>query len=224
MGLELRGLLGADVVADLVARLADAPWADGRATAHGVAKDAKANLQLEPTQPLAKALGAPIVDALSRREDFKAWALPHTLLPLTFARYDVGMTYGDHLDLPAVATPPGPLRTDLSLTVFLSDPASYDGGELVVTLPGGERRVKGAAGDAFVYPSTTVHRVEPVRRGVRLVAITWIQSLVPDEEERTTITDLGETIVRLQRAGVPEPELLRLRHLQHRLLRRWAVC
>jgi PKHD-type hydroxylase len=224
MGLELRGLLGADVVADLVARLADAPWADGRATAHGSAREAKANLQLEPTQPLAKALGGPLIEALSRREDFKGAALPHTLLPFTFARYDVGMTYGDHLDLPVMSTPRGPLRSDLSLTVFLSDPSTYDGGELVLSLPGGEQRIKGGAGDAFLYASNTVHRVEPVRRGVRLVAITWIQSLVGDPEDRALVADLGDAILRLQRSGVPEPELLRLRHVQHRLLRRWAVC
>lgn len=221
---HLRGLVPADVVARVAAALADAPFGDGRSTAHGAARDSKRNLQLDPAHPVAREQGAALVAALNRSEAFMSSALPHTILPLTFARYDVGMTYGDHLDLPVVGTASGPLRTDLSLTVFLSPPDSYDGGELVLPGDDGPRRIKGDAGDAFLYPSHTLHRVEPVTRGHRLVAITWIQSLVRDGEARAILASLASSLVAMHDAGASEAELVKLRQVQHRLLRRWSTC
>lgn len=215
-------LIAPDVAARIAAALADAPFSDGRATAHGGARDAKRNQQLEPAQPLAREHGATLVAALNRSERFMSLALPHTILPFTFARYEVGMAYGDHLDLPVVGTPNGPLRTDLSLTVFLSPAESYDGGELVIPGDTGPRFIKGDAGDAFLYPSDTLHRVAPVTRGQRLVAITWIQSLVPDAEQRAILAGIGESVIALHAAGAADADVHRLRQVQHKLLRRWA--
>lgn len=215
-------LLAPDVAARVAAALADAPFSDGRATAHGGARDAKRNQQLEPAHPLAREHGATLVAALNRSERFMSLALPHTILPFTFARYEVGMAYGDHLDLPVVGTPSGPLRTDLSLTVFLSSPDAYDGGELVIPGDDGPRWIKGGPGDAFLYPSDTLHHVAPITRGQRLVAITWIQSLVPDAEQRAILAGIGDSVIAMHTAGAPDAAVTRLRQVQHKLLRRWA--
>lgn len=219
-----RGLLTPTEVEGVAAALSAVDFVDGRRTAQGAARTVKNNQQLDTSHPVGKAQAAVLVAAMGRREDFKGASLPRTILPFLFARYGVGMGYGEHLDLPIVGTGGGPLRTDLSLTVFLSDPSTYDGGELIVPGPDGERGVKGAAGDAFLYPSDTLHRVAPVTRGTRLVAVTWIQSMVRDPEERAILVALGSALAGMATAGVPETDLLRVRAVQHRLVRRWAVC
>lgn len=219
-----RGIVPPDVLAKVRAGLVDAPFADGRATANGAARDVKQNLQLPAGHPLAKELGALVVTAISRSDTFKTTAMSHAMVPLQFARYDVGMGYGDHLDLPVMGTTSGPVRVDLSLTVFLSDPDEYDGGELVIVgESGGELRVKQAAGDAFLYPAGSLHRVEPVTRGSRTVAVSWIQSLVRDLEDRELLVSLATSLAELKAAGTSEAHLMRLRQVQHRLIRRWAL-
>jgi PKHD-type hydroxylase len=219
---HLTQVLAPDAVAEMQSDLESASFADGRSTAHGSAARAKHNEQLTVPNPVAARLGNRLVEALSQHEAFRNAAWPQTILPPIFSRYRDGMAYGDHLDLPLMATRTGPLRTDLSLTVFLSDPASYDGGELVLHTAMGLVRTKGAAGDGFLYPSDLIHRVEPVTRGTRLVAVTWIQSFVGDPTERSILLDLSTAIQAAQRAGVRDEELMRLQHVQHRLLRRWA--
>jgi PKHD-type hydroxylase len=220
--LDLRGLLDPTAAAGIAASLADAPFADGGATASGRAREAKHNLQLPPTHPRARAAGARILEALARNEAFRAFALPRAILPFTFARYRPGMAYGAHVDLPLVGTEAGPLRTDLSLSVFLSRPEDYDGGALVVPADSGERRIRGALGDAVVYPSDTVHAVEPITRGERLVAITWVQSLVRDPGARAIVAELAGIEADLREAGAPDDACLRLAAVQGRLLRRWV--
>ncbi len=221
----IRGALPPELAASISAALAGAKLADGRATATGKStRDIKNNRQLTVADPLGKKLSDQVIGVLSQREDFKGAALPRTMLPLLFAAYEPGMAYGEHLDLPVMGTATGPMRTDLSLTIFLTPPSEYDGGELVLRTTAGERRLKGNAGDAFLYPSDTLHQVAPVTRGTRRVAVTWIQSMVRDPEERSILIALGHALAAVTASGAPEAEVLRLRAVQHRLLRRWAVC
>ncbi|MCB9679563.1 MAG: Fe2+-dependent dioxygenase [Alphaproteobacteria bacterium] len=219
--LELEGLLDPGQAAAIASRLATAPFGDGRATAHGPARGAKHNEQLDREHPVSQELGATVLAALSQSPVFRAAAMPHTILPVCFARYLPGMEYGTHLDRPVLVTPGGPVRTDLSVTVWLNGPDAYDGGELVVSTPGGERRLRGRAGDAVVYPSDTLHRVTPVTRGERLVAITWLQSLVPSAEQRQILFDLAMLATRLAAIGT-EDDVLAAHHVHHRLTRMWS--
>ncbi len=223
MLVALPEVLGRDTAAEIAAALAGAPFGDGKATAHGAARDAKNNQQLDPADPLAQRLGGQVLATLAQHETFKSAALPRTILPLLFARYRPGMGYGPHLDLPVMGTPAGPLRTDLSLTVWLSPKEGYDGGELILTVDDAERIVKCDAGDALLYASSTLHRVAPVTRGERLVAISWIQSLVRDPEERAILHGLALSAATLERDGIGG-EAARLRQLQFRLMRRWTEC
>ena len=130
-----------------------------------------------------------VTDALRSHEVVRAAALPLRIVPPLLSRYAHRERYGNHVDDPVMQTH-RPVRTDLSVTVFLSDPASYEGGELVIVTPAGEDAIKLPAGDAVLYPSTTLHRVEPVTRGERFVAVTWIQSLVRDAAIRDILFDL----------------------------------
>ncbi len=222
MLVELREVLSRELAAEIAGALAAAPFGDGKTTAHGLARDAKHNQQLDPADPLAQRLGGQVLAALAQHDTFKSAAIPRTILPLLFARYCEGMEYGAHLDLPLMGTPAGPLRTDLSLTVWLSPKAAYDGGELVFDLDGTTCAVKCEAGDAILYPSGTLHRVAPVTRGERLVAVSWIQSLVRDPEHRAILHGLSQSASALEEQC--NAEAPRLRQLQYRLLRLWAEC
>lgn len=204
--------------------LAGAAWADGRHSAGYLSRAVKRNTQLADTDPVARELGETILLALERSALFTSAALPLKVLPPLFNRYSEGQLYGGHIDgaIRPVAGTPHRLRTDLSATLFLSDPESYDGGELVVTDAFGERSIKLRAGDMVLYPGTSVHRVEPVTRGERLASFFWIQSMVRDEVERGILFDLDEAIRRLAR-DVPEQNgLVELAGVYHNLLRRWA--
>lgn len=224
MIIEVPGLLSASSLAELTAALRGAAFDDGKATAHGAARAVKHNRQLAPEDPLARRWGQAIAAAFSCREDAKNASLPHTIMPFRFRRYQPGMGYGDHVDLPVMATARGPLRTDLAMTVWISDPGDYDGGELVIHTAFGDRAIKRDAGAAVIYPATMVHRVNPVTRGERLVAISWIQSLVRDPTRRGILADVmrcaameGTAVEGDEREGV-------LQSIQHRLMRMWADC
>lgn len=221
-GVWIRGLLDPTAASDIVASLDAATFVDGRLTAQGAARAAKDNRQLAPDDALSRELGARLVSAVSANDAFRTLAMPRLIVPFTFSRYDPGMSYGDHVDLPVMGTSHGPVRTDLSMTVFLSDASDYGGGELVLDSDGPTRRIKGKAGDAWLYSASHVHRVEPVTRGRRYVALTWVQSLVADPEERELLASFALGLSALGRDGVPEASLLRLRAVHHRLMRRWV--
>ena len=159
----IKGLLEATAAKELVDALSGAPFVDGAATAQGATKTVKHSLQLPVEHALSQKLGRVILARLNTSDAFKAAAVPHTILPLRFCRYDVDMAYGTHLDLPIMGTPSGSIRTDLSMTVFLTDPNDYDGGVLVFESEYGTKSVRGAAGDAVIYPSSLLHRVEVAR-------------------------------------------------------------
>jgi PKHD-type hydroxylase len=203
-------------VRDLLARGA---FEDGRLTASGQAASTKKNLQLSRNSEVKRQADAILNQAFSASEAFANAAFPNKVAPFTYNRYDVGMTYGAHVDAPFPSD--GRMRSDIALTLFLSEPESYDGGELVVQDGPLESKIKFAAGEAVVYPASSVHRVESVTRGVRLAAITWIQSFVPDIRHRRVLSDLLEVKALLERTQPEGKETVTLRNAFYNLMRLW---
>ena len=192
MIVRFSGLLDGAAIEAISAALDGAPWEDGKQTATGKTRLVKNNLVVPLDHQCSKAAGHVLLERLAKHEGFRAAALPKTILPFRFCRYDVGMGYGSHLDLPLMPTAGGAMRTDISMTVFLTDPGDYDGGELVFASEYGEQRLRGSRGEAVLYPASTFHRVEPVTRGSRLVAVSWIQSMVRDATNRRILFDLAQ--------------------------------
>jgi PKHD-type hydroxylase len=208
-----------------VRRLVDAAdWGDGNATSGFGAALAKRNRQLPQTGEAAVQAGRIILDALDRNLLFTAAALPRTVLPPLFNRYGPGERFGDHVDNAIRRAPGGGrLRTDLSATLFLTDPDDYDGGELWVDDLYGAHSVKLNAGDLILYPASSVHRVDEVTRGERVSAFFWIQSLIRSDAQRALLLDMDLNIQRLaQRVGQDAPEIVSLTGAYHNLLRMWS--
>ncbi len=191
MLLTISGLLNSAQLGKIHQVLEGASFVDGRLTAGFAAARVKNNLEMQQDPERMKLLVRIIMSSLGHNEAFRFGALPHRVADPIFARYEPGMTYGDHVDDPIMGTAGPRFRTDVSMTVFLSPPESYDGGELVVRTSFGERRVKLPAGDAVIYPSSSLHQVAPVTRGERLVALTWIQSYVRDPGRRELLYELN---------------------------------
>ncbi len=211
-------------VASMRQALADADWSDGRDTVGPQGARVKHNRQLPEHAALGQQLGQVILAALAVNPLYFSAALPLRTVPPLFNRYAGGEHYGDHVD-GAVRKMPGSgtlLRTDLSCTLFLCQPDDYEGGELVVADTYGTHDVKLAAGDMILYPSSSVHRVEPVTSGERVCAFFWLQSMVRDNVQRAALFELDQTIQRLRaRIGDCEEVVSLTRHY-HNLLRGWA--
>jgi PKHD-type hydroxylase len=224
MHLVIKDFLSSEELAEITSCLPDADWRDGRATAGYQSRQKKNNAQLEEGSPLARRLGEIVMARLERTPSFVSAALPLKMVPPLFNRYGVGETYGDHIDGAIRAIPGTPLRVrnDLSATVFLADPDSYDGGDLVLHGDGGEARFKPAAGSLLLYEAGCLHRVEPVTRGVRYASFFWVQSMVRDNTHRELLFDLDNSIQRLARERIDHPELTPLTQHYHQLLRLWA--
>jgi PKHD-type hydroxylase len=214
-------LLDAAVLEMLRKELDGGSFADGRRTASGLAAAVKRNLQLEQPEEAPTAAARILLEALARSERFRAVTFARAIRRPEFARYEVGMEYGRHLDAPIQGGRP-PIRADLSLTVFLNEPEEYAGGELVIETRTGEQRLKLPAGQAVVYPADTFHRVEPVTRGVRLVAVTWVQSHVRDPQLREILVDLDTVAARLRAVAPDSEELQLLSRSRDNLLRKVA--
>ncbi|QCO17523.1 Fe2+-dependent dioxygenase (plasmid) [Azospirillum brasilense] len=226
MLLQIPDVLTADEVAHCRAVLEASPWVDGRVTAGSQAVLAKNNLQIPEESDTARELGVVILKALGRNPAFNSAALPLRVLPPMFNRYDLDMTYGNHVDN-AIRAIPGTggmrMRADVSTTIFLSDPGEYDGGDLIVEDTYGTKGVKLPAGHAVVYPSSSLHRVTPVTRGSRWASFFFTQSLVKDDGLRAMLYDLDVAIIDLRRElGDQHPSVLALVNHYHNLLRRWA--
>lgn len=205
-------LLSAEQLSSVRATLERGSWVDGRQTAGAEAARSKHNLQLERGSPAHVQLCELIKQCVLGSDTFKQLALPRRMSQPLFSRYDQGMEYGPHTDDAYRAHEM--LRTDLAVTLFLSDPESYEGGALVV----GDTGVRPAAGDAVVYPATSIHRVAPVSRGTRLACVFWVQSLVRDEAQRDILVTLQGISARLGN----QPALsLALARVQQNLLRMW---
>jgi PKHD-type hydroxylase len=224
MLIRIPNLLTADELAACRAKLAKASWTDGRTTAGLQSARVKENLQLPEDGADTRDLGQIVIRALERSPQFMAVALPRHVFPPSFNRYEPGMAYGAHVDnaIRQVGRSPLRIRTDLSATLFLSDPDEYDGGELVVEGVHGVQSAKFPAGDLIVYPATSLHRVAPVTRGARNAAFFWIQSMVKDDGERTLLFDIDRSIMELSQALPDNAAVVRLTACYHNLLRRWA--
>jgi PKHD-type hydroxylase len=221
----VENLLGADELARARQLLDAAPWGDGRMTAGHQSGQVKRNLQLPEDCAEAAELGHIVLSALGRSALFISAVLPLRVFPPLFNRYDPGMTFGAHVDnaMRQVRATGHTIRTDVSCTLFLSDPDSYDGGELVVQDTYGEQRVKLPAGSAVTYPATSLHRVEPITRGSRMASFFWIQSMVRDDMRRRLLFDMDMALHGL-RGDLPDqhPSTVGLTGVYHNLLRQWA--
>ncbi|OON61958.1 Fe2+-dependent dioxygenase [Massilia sp. KIM] len=224
MLLHIPKVLTQEEVGIMRERLARSGWTDGRATVGAQGAQVKRNRQLPENAPEARELAAMVQAALARNPLFFAAALPVRSMPPLFNRYGVGEHYGDHVDGAVRVLPGGAgmLRTDVSSTLFLSSPEDYDGGELVVQDTYGEHEVKLDAGDLILYPSTSVHRVEPVTRGERICSFFWTQSMVRDDARRAMLFELDRTIESLRSRVGDCPETVALTAHYHNLLRQWA--
>ena len=194
-------------------------FADGRLTASGMAQAVKNNLQIERTGPEISEADRIVISALQRNHDFQNFAFPKRIMMPMYSRYDPGMQYGSHIDNGIMSSKNGdPLRSDIAITIFLSPPSSYDGGELAIELPVGEEEIKLDAGEAVAYSASSIHHVNPVTKGVRLAAVSWVQSTVRSEQLRAILFDLGQAIKRSAGVGNSELSLL-LSKSYHNLLR-----
>lgn len=191
MNFQVFRILEPSEVRAVLALLAGETFVDGKRNVTGAAREVKSNLQADRGEDSRPTESEQLVlNAIQRNPDFQSFTFPRRIQLPMFNRYEPGMEYGSHIDSPVMGKGTGQFRTDLSMTVFLSDPASYDGGELILELPLGEQEIKLDAGEAIVYSSTSIHRVAPVTHGVRMAAVTWIQSSVRDERMREILHDL----------------------------------
>ncbi|MEC5399643.1 Fe2+-dependent dioxygenase [Uliginosibacterium sp. H1] len=224
MMLHVPNVLTREQVAHCRRVLEAADWEDGNATSGPQAAQAKRNRQLPLEAAVTRELGKVIAMALARNATFLSAALPHQSVPPLFNRYEGGEHFGLHIDN-AIRPIPGSLdriRTDLSSTLFFSDPEEYDGGELVVVDTYGMHEVKLPAGDMILYPSSSLHRVEPVTRGVRFGSFFWTQSIVRDDTRRGLLFELDVNIQKLRARIGDTEEVIALTGHYHNLLRQWA--
>jgi PKHD-type hydroxylase len=217
-------ILAPEQVAEFRRLLGSAEWSDGKATVGEQGALVKRNRQLPDNSPLGRRLGEIVLQALARNPLFFSAALPLRTVPPLFNRYEGGEHYGTHID-GAVRAVPGSnqfIRTDLSSTLFLTEPAEYDGGELVVQDTFGEHAIKLPAGDLVLYTSGSLHRVNPVTRGARVSSFFWTQSMVADERQRELLYRLDQTIQRLRAKSGESEETVQLAGHYHNLLRMWS--
>ena len=226
MLIVIERVLDPDEVAAFREKLSGADWIDGAQTAGSRSVAVKQNLQLDRGDPLAVELGNTILRKLGHNPLFISASLAETIFPPVFNHYQNGGHYGTHVDsaLMRVSELNKTIRSDLSATIFLSEPESYDGGELVIEDVYGGQAVKLAAGDMVLYPSSSLHQVTPVTRGQRMAAILWLQSAVADAQARSMLFDLDQSIQSLSAdRAKDDPDIDRLIHVYHNLLRRWAT-
>jgi PKHD-type hydroxylase len=224
MLLHIPDILSHEQVVQMRTALDAADWTDGRETVGVQGARVKRNEQLPDAAPLRQQLGQLVLSALAKHPVYHAATLPLRTLPPRFNRYAGGGHYGMHVDGAVMALPAdiGQLRSDVSCTLFLSDPDDYDGGELIVSDTYGEHEVKLPAGDMIIYPSSSLHRVAEVTRGTRVASFFWVQSLIRDDNRRRLLFELDTSIQTLARTGADAGAVLQLTGTYHNLLRQWA--
>ena len=223
MLLEIHDVLDRQQLTAMRGELLAADWVDGKATAGHQSALVKQNRQLPQESELAQKCGQIILQSLQRSGLFMSAALPQRVFPPMFNRYEGGEHFGNHVDNAIRVLPNGgQLRTDLSATLFLTEPEDYDGGELLIDDTFGAHKVKLKAGSLILYPATSLHRVTPVTRGSRVSAFFWIQSMVRDDGQRTLLFDLDMSIQRLRQQFGHHDALVSQTGVYHNLLRRWA--
>ncbi|MCW5979072.1 MAG: Fe2+-dependent dioxygenase [Bryobacteraceae bacterium] len=224
MLLEFPEILTNEQVAECRQALEHADWVDGRVTAGYQSAMVKHNMQLPEDHPAARRIGETILDSLQRNNLFMSAALPLKVFPPLLNRYEGGHAFGAHVDnaIRQVNGAAFRVRSDLSATLFFTNPEEYDGGELLVEDTYGVHQVKLPAGHMVLYPSSSLHQVRPVTRGARIASFFWIQSMVRDDGQRTLLFDLDTAIQRLREDLRDHPAALQLTGVYHNLLRRWA--
>lgn len=224
MLIEIPAVFSPEEAAGFRSRLQGAEWSGGDRTAGHVAARVKANRQLGDDDPLGKDIAAAIVARLAATPRFISAALPLKILPPRFNLYEGKGAYGPHIDSAVFSVPSSPerVRSDLSATLFLSDPDSYEGGELIAEFGSVRQPVKLPAGHLMLYPASSIHQVTPVTAGQRFAAFFWIQSLVREQTRRTILLELDTSIQALAARDRDEPEIVRLTGLYHNLLREWS--
>jgi PKHD-type hydroxylase len=224
MLIQIPEVLSPETVATFRKRLEGASWIDGSVTAGHQSRLAKNNMQIAETDPVATELGDVILESLERNPLFVAAALPRKIFPPLFNRYSGGQNFGTHVDnaIRQVNGTEHRVRTDLSATLFFSDPDEYEGGELVVEDNYGVQSVKLPAGSMILYPASSLHHVTPVTKGTRIASFFWIQSMVRDDGQRTLLFDLDTAIQRLAAESPEHASVIQLTGVYHNLLRRWA--
>lgn len=225
MLITIANILSTEEIKYFKTHLQQASWQDGSKTAGGIAKNVKHNQQLAEDDNTAKTLRNHLLQKLGQNPTFISAALPDKIYPPKFNKYDIGETYGNHIDN-ALMPIPGTtqvLRGDISCTLFLSNPDEYDGGELTIETQYGTQEVKLAAGDMVLYPANSLHRVQPVSKGVRVAAFFWIESMVRESEQREMLFNLDLSVQKLTaELGSQHSEVVNLSGLYHNLIRKWA--
>lgn len=224
MLLQVPDILSAEEVVQVRAIIDKAQWVDGKITAGFQSSRTKDNMQIPEDHPAARESSDFILSALQRNPLFMSAALPLKVFPPLFNSYAGGQSFGTHVDnaIRQVPGTPHRVRTDLSATLFLTDPNDYDGGELCIEDTYGLHRVKLPAGHLILYPATSLHFVEPVTRGARVSSFFWIQSMIRRDSQRTLLFDLDTSIQRLTQDAPDHPSTVQLTGIYHNLLRQWA--
>ena len=223
MLLHIPNVLSPEQVAVFRQKLDAADWTDGRETVGHLGTHAKRNEQLPEHSALRRELGETVLLALVNNPSFFSAALPLKYLPPRFNRYTGGGTYGFHVDGAVMNLGQGEqLRSDVSCTLFLCEPEEYEGGELIISDTYGEHEVKLPAGDLVVYPSSSLHKVQPVTRGARLASFFWVQSMVRNDAHRRLLWEMDTSIQQLTLDCPQHPSLVSLTGIYHNLLRQWA--
>lgn len=224
MLLHIENVFSTDEAAAYRHALVEADWVDGKVTAGYQSARAKHNLQLPESHPLAQELGDRVVAAIQAHPLFMSAALPLRVFPPLFNRYDGGQSFGTHVDnaIRHISGTSHRIRTDLSATLFLTEPGEYDGGELIIEDTYGTQSIKLPAGHMVLYPATSLHHVRPVTRGSRISSFFWIQSMVRDDGQRALLFDLDMTIQRLATQAPEDPAAVQLTGIYHNLIRMWA--
>lgn len=224
MLLKISTLLTTTQVQNVRELLFAADWIDGGITAGYQSAKAKNNFQLPEDSEAARQLGDTILMALAKNNLFMSATLPLKIFPPLFNCYQSGQSFNVHVDnaIRQVPGTPVKVRTDISMTLFLSEPDEYDGGELIIEETYGSHKIKLAAGDMVLYPSTSLHRVTPVTRGRRFASFFWLQSLVGSDEKRSLLFDMDMAIQSLRKTVDDSPEIIQLTGVYHNLIRQWS--
>jgi PKHD-type hydroxylase len=219
MSYQIFRLLAPEELEAVRAYVSRQTFADGKLTAHGLARVVKNNLQIDRSGGEFSDVDEILISALQRNREFQNFAFPKRITLPMFSRYDPGMAYGSHVDDGIMQSKNGdPVRSDIAMTIFLSPPTSYEGGELAIEMGLGAEEIKLDAGEAVAYSCNSVHHVNPVTSGVRLAAIAWVQSSIRDTQLRAIVCDLGQAVQRSGEAGHHELSL-QLSKSYHNLLR-----
>lgn len=224
MIITIPNVLDAEQLREARSELDKAQWVDGRVTAGHQSARAKDNEQLPEDSPLARQLGSMVLAALERSPRFISAALPLKVFPPLFNRYTGGQSFGLHVDnaVRQIRGTPLRVRTDLSATLFLAEPAEYDGGELLIEDTYGAHAVKLPAGSLLLYPASSLHKVNAVTRGARIASFFWVQSMVREDAQRALLFDMDIAIQRMAQENPDHPSVVQLTGVYHNLLRMWA--